>query len=200
MTKCVKLLSWLTVFALLLVACAPVRPTTPSSVGSSAPSASTAGYPVTIENCGNTLTFDKAPERVVTLYPPTTEIMLALDLAEHIIGIGSAESGGILPEYEGAYKVLPVLSAAEGGTPKELLISAQPDFVFDNQPDYFYDASQGFATREELAANGAQIYSLTAKCKGSSPEASVESVDTDLTNLGQIFGVSERAQTQIAKM
>jgi hypothetical protein len=39
---------------------------------------------VTIENCGNTLTFERAPERVFTHYQPVFELMAGLGLGDYI--------------------------------------------------------------------------------------------------------------------
>lgn len=159
----------------------------------------TAAYPVTIENCGNTLTFDAAPERVAPLYPPVTEMLLLLGLSDRIVGIGGSGAEPVLPELQAAYQALPRL-AESSAIPREVLLAAEPQLVMDNQPDYFYDASQGFATREEIAGAGAQIYTLTAKCDGGKLDATMEDVYTDLRNIGAIFGVSEQAEAEIAEM
>jgi iron complex transport system substrate-binding protein len=105
----------------------------------------------------------------------------------------------VLAELQADYAALPKLGDGSA-VPKEVLLTAQPDLVMDNQPDYFYDGSQGFATREEIASVGAQIYSLTAKCGGGKLDATMEDVYTDLRNIGAIFGVSARAEAEIAKM
>ncbi|NJO83445.1 MAG: ABC transporter substrate-binding protein, partial [Blastochloris sp.] len=158
-----------------------------------------ATYPVTIDNCGNTLTFTQAPERIAPLYPPVTEMLLLLGLGDRIVGIGGSGAEPVLPELQAAYQALPRL-ADSSAIPREVLLAAEPELVLDNQPDYFYDASQGFATREEIAAAGAQIYTLSAKCDGGKLDATMEDVYTDLRNLGAIFGVSAQAEAEIAAM
>ncbi len=155
---------------------------------SAAPATETATYPVTIENCGNTPTFTQAPERIAPLYPPVTEMLLLLGLEERIVGIGGSGTEPVLTDLQASYVALPKL-ADSSAIPREVLLAAEPDLVMDNQPDYFYDASQGFATREEIAAAGAQIYTLSAKCDGGKLDATMEDVYTDLRNLGAIFGV-----------
>jgi iron complex transport system substrate-binding protein len=191
-----RLLSLLVALA-LLAACGGA----PAAAPTTAPAApaTTASYPVTIENCGNTLTFERAPERVATLYPPVTEMLLLLGLKDRIVGAGGSGTEPVLPELQADFAALPKLG--EGfQIPREVLLAATPDLVMDNQPDYFYDGSQGFATREEIEATGAQIYSLTAKCGGGKLDATIEDVYTDLRNIGAIFGVSERAEAEIAEM
>ena len=43
-------------------------------------------YPVTLENCGMTLTFEQAPSDVVTVGQSVTEALYALDLGERMAG------------------------------------------------------------------------------------------------------------------
>jgi iron complex transport system substrate-binding protein len=157
-----------------------------------------AQYPVTIENCGNTLTFDRAPERVASLYPVTTELLLRLGLEEHIIA--AANFGETLPaDLQAAYQGLNLLGD-NFVIPKEVLLSQEPDFVMDNQPDWFYSAENGFATVEDSTSIGAQIYTITAKCDSGRLDATFEDNYTDLRNMGKIFGVEERAEALIAEM
>jgi iron complex transport system substrate-binding protein len=157
-----------------------------------------AQYPVTIENCGQTLTFDKAPERVVTMYSPQTELMLALGLQDRIVA--AASYGNELKE-----ELLPLfddlnLIGADWLIPKELMLSLEPDLVISNLPDYQLDGASGFASREDLASSGANVYILTAKCPGQEMTAKFEDIYTDLENLGKLFGVEERADDITAEM
>ena len=52
---------------------------------------SAAGYPVTVDNCGTEVTFDAPPGRVVTIKSTSTELMLALGLADRIVGTAFAD-------------------------------------------------------------------------------------------------------------
>ena len=70
----------------------------------------------------------------------------------------------------------------------------------DNQPDWFYSAENGFATVDEIAGSGAQIYSIAAKCGGGQVDAQFEDIYTDIRNMGQIFGVSDQAEALIAEL
>ncbi|MGL4608838.1 MAG: ABC transporter substrate-binding protein [Trueperaceae bacterium] len=155
-------------------------------------------YPVTIENCGETLTFDKAPERVVTMYSPQTEIMLALGLQDRIVGAasyGNEMREDLVPLFEDLN-----LIGADWLIPKELMLSLEPDLVISNLPEYQLDSASGFASREDLASSGTQVYVLTAKCEGQSENAKFEDIYTDLENMGKLFGVEERATDIISKM
>ena len=62
-------------------------------------------YPMTITNCGSKFTLAKMPERVVSLYSVTTELMLRLGLEKKIVA--AANFGEAMPaDLEPAYKAL----------------------------------------------------------------------------------------------
>jgi iron complex transport system substrate-binding protein len=160
--------------------------------------ASSTNYPVTVENCGNTLTFDKAPERMVSLYSVTTELLLRLGLENHIVA--AANFGEPMPaDLLSVYGQLNLVGE-NFIIPREVLLTQEPDLVMDNQPDWFYSAENGFATVEEITGAGAQIYSITAKCGGGRVDAQFEDIYIDIRNMGKIFGVSDRAEALIAEM
>jgi iron complex transport system substrate-binding protein len=156
-------------------------------------------YPVTVENCGNTLTFDKAPERVVAVSTTTAKLLITLGLESTIVGVGGTKEEPLLPEFETSIQSLPSLSEF-GGINREVMLSVQPDFVFDSNPLYAYDANEGFATQDELREAGAVSYSLTAKCQGSNEAATIEDLFDDTENLGVIFNVEEKAVFILAEM
>ena len=159
-----------------------------------------AAYPVTIENCGRQLTFDKAPERVVSLWQPQNEILLALGVQDRIVA------------FAGMYTDLPAdLAAAAEGIPslgesmdwpaKEVMLTQQADLVVAELLEGFaFDPAMGKATVAELEAAGAQVYSASACTIADYPNKRLETVYTDLENLGKIFGVADRAQALIDNM
>ncbi|SFD92211.1 ABC transporter substrate-binding protein [Roseivivax sediminis] len=84
------------------------------------------GAAVTIENCGRTLEFDEAPERIVSIGQGTTEILLSLGLADRIAGTATwvsdlpgelAEAGANLPRI------------AENTPGFEAVVGTRPDMV-----------------------------------------------------------------------
>ena len=85
-----------------------------------------AAFNVTIENCGFTQTFTAPPERAVSLTQHTTEIMLALGLQDKMVGTAYLDDA-ILPQYDAAYKKIPVLS--DKYPSHEVLLGVSPDFV-----------------------------------------------------------------------
>lgn len=181
---------------LLLTACQPMSaPAAPAN--DVAPPAPTSAYPVTIENCGRTLTFDQAPQRPVAIYQTATEFMLALGLGDQLVAATQFEADP-LPSQAEAFAALPELW--ERPIPREVLISAKPDFVFAGYETYDLSAERGSATIADLEAAGAQVYIISGNCANTANEVTLESVFTDLRNLGQIFGIASEAKAIIAEM
>jgi iron complex transport system substrate-binding protein len=164
--------------------------------------AAAASYPVTIENCGRTLTFDKAPSRAVLSYHPTAEIFVGLGLADRAVGRAGYQSGGhgaatpapTLPEQAADFKKIPVVSENVYPPTKERMLSLRPDFLLA-YGDFDYSGDQGLASFKQLNAAGIQVY--TVQCGADAPLSDIYRVISDL---GKIFGVTDRAKARIAQM
>ena len=71
---------------ILLSACGSSGDPGTASPGTATPSSQGGSYPVQVDNCGRTLTFDEAPSRAVLPYHPMAEIFVGLGLADRAIG------------------------------------------------------------------------------------------------------------------
>ncbi len=157
-------------------------------------------YPVTVESCGETITFDSAPKRVLSFDTNMTEIMLALGLEDKIVGywISGVPVG---KEYQEKIKNIPLISEETWPPPgMELILSFNPDFVFGAW-EYNFSEESG-VTPEKLAKAGVKSYVLTESCiaVGVQPNTTLESTYQDIINLGIIFGVTDRAQALVDEM
>ncbi|NUP79227.1 MAG: ABC transporter substrate-binding protein [Nonomuraea sp.] len=184
------------VAALTLTACSQA----PAGQGTQRAAAPQAGFPVTVENCGRELTFDKPPSKVVTGYHPSLETLLALGLGDRIAGRTSFSESAFLPGQKEQYDKIPGISSTIMLPQKEVMLAQGADFVLDNAMAGF-DAGGGYATVEELDAAGSPVYILGGWC---SPEETLQyTLDktfTDIRNLGKIFGVSDRAQKLVGEL
>jgi hypothetical protein len=72
-----------------LTACAADAP------AADAASEATAGFPLTLENCGETITLDAPPERVVLLESAPVTILDALGVLDRVV----SRAGNFAPEY-----------------------------------------------------------------------------------------------------
>lgn len=152
--------------------------------------------PVTVENCGIERTFERPPERAVTMNQHATEVMLALGLEGRMVGTAYLDDE-ILPELEDAYERVPVLS--EQYPSREELLGAEPDFVFGGFTSAFEADAAG--PRAGLHELGMGTYLMSEYCPNARVEdASVEQVYRDILNIGRIFEVEDRAGEVVAEM
>ncbi|WP_400164186.1 ABC transporter substrate-binding protein [Brevibacillus sp. TJ4] len=183
-TKNAFLLLGTIAFALTLAACSKeVQPQ---------PSQPAAGEPVTIETNGMTIAYPQAPQRAVTLNQHVTEVMLALGLEDKMVGTAYLDDA-ILPQWEEAYAKIPVLSDKYPN--KEVLMAAEPDFVYAGWKSGFGD--QGVGTMEELEQMGIKPY-LHMSSNMTGP--TMDDVFADIRNIGRIFRIDDRAEELIAQM
>lgn len=154
------------------------------------------GYPVTIDNCGLTITLDEAPQRVVSPSVPGLEATVAMGQVDRIAGTAGV-IGSLLPEYQAIAEAADLNLITEGGFPppsKEAVLGADPDFVVSG---YEFDFStDALGDRAELAADGLQSYLTEGACDG----ATVDDAFTDLENYGLIFDAPDRAQELIDEL
>ncbi|NLJ48138.1 MAG: ABC transporter substrate-binding protein [Candidatus Atribacteria bacterium] len=183
---------------LLLIVSLLMGCTTPKGIES--PTTSVSTYPVTVESCGEPITFDSAPKRALSFDTNMTEIMLALGLEDRMVGywISGVPVGN---EYQEQVKNIPLISTVTWPPPSlEVVLSFNSDFVFGAW-NYNFSEESG-VTPEKLATAGIKSYVLTESCiaVGMKPDESLESTYTDILNIGKIFGVETRAEKLVNQM
>ncbi|MEO6200913.1 MAG: putative F420-0 ABC transporter substrate-binding protein [Cryobacterium sp.] len=174
----------------LLAGCAQ-----PTPAADSASDPATAGYPVTVDNCGTTVTVTKAPERIVTIKSSTTELLLALGLGDRIVG--SAFLDGPLPaELAKTGTALNVISDFLPG--QEAVLGLNPDFTYGGWESNF--SADGVGERDQLAGLGIGTYVSPAACKGAfMPDPlTFTSVFDEITEAGSLFGATDAAAELVA--
>ncbi|MFE3506441.1 ABC transporter substrate-binding protein [Kitasatospora sp. NPDC059160] len=156
-----------------------------------APGGTSAGAaPVSVENCGTTVTVGTPPERLVTLNEGATEVALALGLESRMAGTAYLDDA--VPEkWKAAYDSVPVLSAKY--PTKEKLLTARPDFLYASYASAFTDKVAG--TREDLRGQGVASYLSPFGCSDKSqvPPTTWQAAWGELHDVAQVFGVPERA-------
>lgn len=154
------------------------------------------GFPLTIDNCGTEVTFESAPERVVTIKSSTLELMLALGLEERVIG--SAFSDGPVPaDVAAAASGVEVLS--DKVPSQEVTLAAEPDLVFAGWESNL--TAEGAGDRDTLAKLGVASYVAPAACKGEGympNPLTFDEVFREFEEAGAIFGVPDAATELVA--
>ncbi|WP_248447668.1 ABC transporter substrate-binding protein [Sinorhizobium meliloti] len=150
-------------------------------------------HPVTVKSCNRQVTFDTPPKRAVSYDVNMTDIMLALNLQDRMVGYAGISR---------FYKMEPAVLAKLGDIPelaphrpsKEVLAGAEADFFFAGWN--FGMSVGGEVTPETLEPFGIKVYELTESCShlGDRPKMTMEDMYVDILNIGRIFGADDRAE------
>jgi iron complex transport system substrate-binding protein len=163
--------------ALLLAGCATAAPaSTPTAEG-----------PLTLSNCGVEVTFDAAPERVVTIKSTSTEMLLALGLGDRIVGT-AFQDGPVPDEWADAATGIPVL--ADKMPSEEVVLAAEPDLVYSGWESAFSPDAAG--DRDELEALGVASYVQPAACQSAEQPGKLDfdEIFREIAEVADIFDVS----------
>lgn len=148
-------------------------------------------YPLTIDNCGVALTIGAAPQRVVTIKSTATEMLLALGLGEHIVGVGF-QDGPVPTQW--ATGALPVLS--DKLPSQEVVLQTEPDFVYGGWESNF--AADGAGERATLMDLGVTSYVSPAACRSvKPPKLTFDRLFADIAEMGTIFDAAPVADALI---
>ena len=153
---------------------------------------------ITVDNCGEPLTFDATPERIVVHDMNMTDMAFALELQDKIVG---------LTGITGWYKTSPEFDNLRGDIPElapkyptmENLISADPDLFFAGW--YYGMRPGGDVTPDTLAEFGIKTMILTESCvhlDKNRPVASMDLLFEDVLRLGKVMNVEDWAKTLVA--
>ncbi|NEB89885.1 ABC transporter substrate-binding protein [Streptomyces anulatus] len=163
------------------------------------------GFPVTIENCGRTVTVKAPPERAVSVDQGSTEILLSLGLADRL----AATATWTDPVMKGLEKAnAGVERIAENRPSSEKVLDKEPDFVSASFTSTL--AKGGVAPREQFERLGVPTYISPADCAGKDNSGggdgartaplTMDSVYTEVRELARVFGVPERGDALVKKL
>ena len=153
---------------------------------------------ITVDNCGEPLTFDSTPERIVVHDMNMTDMAFALELQDKIVG---------LTGITGWYKTSPEFDDLRGDIPElapkyptiENLISADPELFFAGW--YYGMRPGGDVTPDTLAEFGIKTMILTESCvhlDKDRPIASMDLLFDDVLRLGKVMNVESQAKKLVA--
>jgi len=156
-------------------------------------------FPVTVDSCGEPLTFTAPPKRALIHDLNMTEMALALHLNPQMVGVSG---------ITGWYKTGPEFKAALGNIPEvapkyptlENVLSVNPDFFFAGW-NYGMKVG-GEVTPTTLAKYNIKTLVLSESCihvNKQRPPASMDLLYTDFIKLGTIFGKEAQAKTTVAQ-
>lgn len=154
-------------------------------------------FPVTVDSCGQALTFDKAPKRAVVHDINMAKMAFALGLQPQMVGVTG---------ISGWYKLDDAFRREQGAIPElapkyptlENLVAVEPDFFFAGW--YYGMKPGGDVTPETLAPHGIKTLVLTESCvhlDKARPAASMDLLYGDVEKLGVIFDRKPQANALI---
>ncbi|MFF5260534.1 ABC transporter substrate-binding protein [Actinomadura viridis] len=166
---------------------------TERSAGGARPGAAPPGFPVTVANCGVMTTYQRPPQRAISLNQHATEVMLALGLEGSMAGTGYLDDR-VLPEFQRAYDRIKVISKEYPSF--EALLSAEPDFVYGGWRSAF-EEKEG-RSRAALEKAGIDSHLNIEECPRG--PVTMATVEEEIRTVAKIFGVPGRAEQRIASM
>ncbi|MFE2062511.1 ABC transporter substrate-binding protein [Streptomyces sp. NPDC059467] len=175
----------------------------PTPAANAAAGASAPGYPVTLKNCGQTTTYTRAPKRVVVMNGASVaevSTLLALGLGDRIVANEQSYGRSEVAGRAAAIKKLPTGNVTlndASDIPRETMLGLRPDLVLSTT-SYGFDAKNGFATRDDLKAVGANTYVSPQGCDQDTSHMTIDDSYRLMRDLGKIFHVSDRAEKLIA--
>lgn len=164
------------------------------------------GFPLTLENCGRTVTVDAPPQRAVSLNQGSTEILLSLGLADRLVGTATwtdpvrenlAEDNARVPRL------------ADDKPSLEVVSDADPDFVSASFGGTL--GPGGVADRDRFGQFGIPSYLSPTDCAGMAATSvnadgaraeplRLETVYQEIRDLAAIFDVRERGEQLVADL
>jgi iron complex transport system substrate-binding protein len=161
-------------------------------------------YPLTIENCGQSVTFDHAPANAVALGQNSAEIMLLLGLEDRMAATAFWPNK-VLPELAEANRKVDVISV-EFPT-LEAVLSHQPDFVAAMLTTLL-GADSKVAKRSDFENLGVPTYLSPSACSTALDAGdaygtrdalwSMDLLYSEIEDLSLIFNVADRGDALIA--
>ncbi|MFC3126050.1 ABC transporter substrate-binding protein [Pseudoroseomonas globiformis] len=163
-------------------------------------------YPLSIENCGQTLRFDAAPRDAVTIGQSATEILYALGVGDRMAGT-ALWFNDVLPEFRAQNDRVPRL---DNNAPSyESVINKRPGLVA-TQFEWMIGAQGVVGTREQFHELGVPTYIMPADCEGKNnlvgadgtrtAPFTTEAIYKGIGQLAQIFNRQDRGAALVADL
>ncbi|WP_460372462.1 ABC transporter substrate-binding protein [Pseudomonas sp. Tul1A2] len=157
-------------------------------------------YPLTIENCGSTLTFQHAPTRTVTIGQAGTEMLYAMGLSDKVVGT-SLWFNNVLTKYKAQDDKIQRLADNEPSF--ESVIGKRPELVAV-ELEWMVGPQGAVGTREQFHELKIPTYLLPSDCEAKDNLVGadgtrlapfrIDSIYKSVSQLAQIFDVQERGQ------
>jgi len=157
-------------------------------------------YPLTMENCGSSLTFAQAPARAVTIGQAATEMLYALGVGDRVVGT-SLWFNNVLPQFKALNDGIERLANNEPSF--ESVIAKRPQLVAA-ELEWVVGPQGVVGTREQFHELKIPTYLLPSDCEAKNNRVGADGtrlepfrIDTiykGIRQLAEIFDVQDRGQ------
>ncbi|CAI0911789.1 vitamin B12-transporter protein BtuF [Serratia entomophila] len=148
-----------------------------------------------LNNCGQRYGYPHPPQRVLAYANPALENMLALGLADRLIGVVGYEYARDPAPSPGVSGGISRLPSAYAPPTAESLLLLRPDFVYS--ASYYWFNSPETPGRDRLTEWGIGSYLSPGACGGQQSALrtalTFEGIFAELRDIARIFGVADRA-------
>ncbi|MCZ2827304.1 ABC transporter substrate-binding protein [Modestobacter sp. VKM Ac-2986] len=185
-----------------LTACGASEPVPQASAAQAGEGGTT--YPLVLDNCGQQVTVEAPPQRVVSLDQGATEILLSLDLGDRVVGTASW-TDPVLPELADANASVPRL--ADNAPSYEVVLGADPDFVTASFGRHYLTG--GVAERARFAETGIDSYLSPTDCEDGrsingggtrTRPLTVDALYQEIRELAAVFDVPARGEALVTRL
>ncbi len=163
--------------------------------------AGSAGFPLTVQNCGERVTLDDVPQRVVLLGLDAVPLVDAVGALDRVVALtGKLDEGVYSEATEAKLKKIPRIDEGQdaSGTvqvSREVVVAQKPDLVIGFEPE-----GTGI-TRRSLAESGIPLVVLPSFCPDPAdiPKApSFDDVEREIEDYGRLFDAEDEAKAAAA--
>ncbi|WCK04214.1 ABC transporter substrate-binding protein [Agrobacterium tumefaciens] len=163
-------------------------------------------YPLTINSCGQEITFKQTPARTVSVGQSTTEVLYLLGVADKVVGT-ALWIGPVLKGYEEANAKVERL--ADNDPSFEAVVGKRPDLV-TTQFQWQIGPEGVVGTPAQFAELGIPVYTSPADCVGKDNSGggdgvrntgfTMELIYQEIRDLAKIFNVQDRGEEVVADL
>ncbi|MER8523148.1 ABC transporter substrate-binding protein [Mesorhizobium sp. M1076] len=163
-------------------------------------------YPLTLENCGHQITFQKAPGQTVSIGQSSTEILYLLGLADRVVGT-ALWVGPVLKDYEEVNSKIDRL--ADNDPSFESVLAKKPDIIAV-QFQWQVGPEGVLAKPEQFEELGIPVYTSPSDCVGKENSAASDGVRhqvftmdlvyKEIRELAQIYNVQDKGEEVVADL
>ncbi|MGH3612416.1 MAG: ABC transporter substrate-binding protein [Pseudonocardia sp.] len=158
-----------------------------------------AGFPMTFENCGEQVTIDRPPERVVLLQDGAVSLLAAVGALDKVVSIAGKRTGADLPEEIRA-QVDRIPGIGSPGDAQEVSVEA----IIAQRADVLIGSAEGLGlTRETLSTDGVPVIELPTLCGDTTKSLQNPTFDDIYPQVefyGRLFGNENRAAATVTDL